>query len=46
MRDATEFNYKQLDNKTEKLKIGCTLLLVSITFLIFSVSYYLMILVR
>ena len=45
MRDATEFNYEELDNKTENLKIGCTLLLVSILFLVFSVSYYLIILV-
>lgn len=46
MHDAIEFNYKQLDNKTEKLKIGCTLLLLSIIFLVFSVSYYLIIMVR
>lgn len=46
MRDAIEFNYKRLDEKTDKLKCGCKLLIISIALLVCSILYYLIILVR
>ncbi len=46
MRDAIEFNYERLEEKTNKLKCGCKLLLISIAILVCSISYYLIILVR
>jgi len=46
MRDAIEFNYERLDDKTDKLKCGCKLLLISIVLLVCSISYYLIMLVR